>query len=46
MTFHPSLFGSIELPGLEEPRPAPGTAPDGVRIVRRPKAVRPGEVRS
>ncbi len=41
MTFHPSPFGSVELPDFDDGRP-PRHRPDGVRVVRRPAAPRPG----
>ena len=46
MTFHTPFFGSVDLPDLEARGRRPGQRPDGVRIVRRPKPVRFGEVRS
>ena len=35
MSFHPSLFGSAQLPDFVDGRP-PRHRPDGVRVVRRP----------
>ena len=34
-TIFPSLFGSVDLPDMEDARP-PRHRPDGVRVVRRP----------
>jgi hypothetical protein len=36
MTIHPSCFGSVDLPSMDEARP-PHHRPDGVRVVRRPQ---------
>ena len=36
MSFHPTFFGSVDLPAPDESRPPKGR-PDGVRVVRRPK---------
>ena len=40
MTIHPSLFGHVELPAVDDCRP-PRYRPDGVRVVRRPQPARP-----
>jgi hypothetical protein len=44
MAFHRTLFGSTDLPDLWSPIP-PRHRSDGVRVVRRPRPVRP-EARS
>jgi len=36
MSLHPTFFGSVDLPSLDDSRPPHGR-PDGVRVVRRPK---------
>jgi hypothetical protein len=40
MAIHQSFLGNVDLPDLEDSRP-PRHHPDGVRVVRRPKPVRP-----
>jgi hypothetical protein len=37
MPLHPSMFGSVDLPSVADPRPPLGR-PDGVRVVRRPRS--------
>ena len=39
MSFHPTFFGLVDLPGIGESRP-PRHRPDGVRVVRRPQPSR------